>query len=69
MTGHASTRGFSIIFTISGSVRSRDVLNQRLLPGDYYALAEQQGAGFEPDVLTLKRAERPSRTTTRRKRP
>jgi uncharacterized protein DUF4058 len=31
-----------------------DVLNQRLLPADYYALAEQQGAGFEPDILTLK---------------
>ncbi len=31
-----------------------DVLNQRLLPREYYALAEQQGAGFEPDVLTLK---------------
>ena len=31
-----------------------DVLNQRLLPRDYYALAEQQGVGFEPDVLTLK---------------
>ncbi len=31
-----------------------DVLNQRLLPPDFYALAEQQGAGFEPDVLTLK---------------
>jgi hypothetical protein len=31
-----------------------DVLNQRLLPGEYYALTEQQGAGFEPDVLTLK---------------
>ena len=31
-----------------------DVLNQRLLPTEYYALAEQQGAGFEPDVLTLK---------------
>jgi hypothetical protein len=30
------------------------VLNQRLLPADYYALAEQQGAGFEPDVLTLR---------------
>ena len=36
-----------------------DVLNQRLLPTDYYALAEQQGAGFEPDVLTLKASERP----------
>jgi len=31
-----------------------DVLNQRLLPREYYALAEQHGAGFEPDVLTLK---------------
>jgi hypothetical protein len=31
-----------------------DVLNERLLPREYYALAEQQGAGFEPDVLTLK---------------
>jgi hypothetical protein len=30
------------------------VLNQRVLPRDYYALAEQQGAGFEPDILTLK---------------
>ncbi len=27
-----------------------DVLNQHLLPAEYYALAEQQGAGFEPDV-------------------
>ncbi|MGO9600159.1 MAG: DUF4058 family protein [Isosphaeraceae bacterium] len=31
-----------------------DVLNERLLPMEYYALAEQQGAGFEPDILTLK---------------
>ncbi len=29
-----------------------DVLNQRLLPAEYYALAEQQGAAFEPAVLT-----------------
>jgi hypothetical protein len=36
-----------------------DVLNQRLLPREYYALAEQQGAGFEPDVLTLKASEPP----------
>ncbi len=34
-----------------------DVLNGRLLPADYYALAEQHGAGFEPDVLTLKASE------------
>ena len=31
-----------------------DILNRRLLPGDHYALVEQQGAGFEADVLTLK---------------
>jgi hypothetical protein len=28
-------------------------LNRGLLPGDYYALPEQQAAGFGPDVLTL----------------
>jgi hypothetical protein len=28
-------------------------LNGGLLPGDYYALAEQHAAGFGPDVLTL----------------
>ena len=36
-----------------------DVLNQRLLPREYYALSEKQGAGFEPDVLTLKASEAP----------
>jgi hypothetical protein len=30
-----------------------DSLNTGLLPGDYYALPEQQAAGFGPDVLTL----------------
>ena len=30
-----------------------DTLNTGLLPGDYYALPEQQAAGFGPDVLTL----------------
>jgi Protein of unknown function (DUF4058) len=29
------------------------VLNAGLLPGEYYALPEQQAAGFGPDVLTL----------------
>jgi hypothetical protein len=29
-----------------------DVLNQRLLPREYYALIEQHGASFEPDVLS-----------------
>jgi hypothetical protein len=28
-------------------------LNRDLLPDDYYAMAEQQAAGFGPDVLTL----------------
>lgn len=28
-------------------------LNSGLLPGDYYALAEQQAAGYGPDVLAL----------------
>jgi len=30
-----------------------DALNAGVLPGDYYALPEQQAAGFGPDVLTL----------------
>jgi hypothetical protein len=30
-----------------------DTLNTGLLPRDYYALPEQQAAGFGPDVLTL----------------
>jgi hypothetical protein len=30
-----------------------DLLNTGLLPQDYYALPEQQAAGFGPDVLTL----------------
>jgi hypothetical protein len=33
----------------------KHVLNEGLLPEDYYALAELRSAGFEPDVLTLKR--------------
>jgi hypothetical protein len=36
-----------------------DVLNQRLLPTEYYPLAAQHGAGFEPDILTLKASEAP----------
>jgi hypothetical protein len=36
-----------------------DVLNQRLLPRECYALAEQQGAGFEPDVLPPPKASEP----------
>ena len=30
------------------------VLNRGLLPSDFYALTEQRGGGFEPDVLALK---------------
>ena len=33
------------------------VLNNDLLPDDYYAMAEQQAAGFGPDVLTLQAQE------------
>jgi hypothetical protein len=33
-------------------------LNRGLLPADYYALAEQQVAGFGPDILTLQRPDR-----------
>src|SRR4051794_25534859 len=32
-------------------------LNAGLLPDDYYAMAEQQAAGFGPDVLTLQERE------------
>ncbi len=35
-------------------------LNRGLLPEDYYALAEQQAAGFGPDVLTLQDVADPS---------
>lgn len=35
------------------TVAITNALNNGLLPGEYYALTEQQGAGFEPDVLTL----------------
>ena len=32
-------------------------LNDRVLPDDYYAMAEQQAAGFGPDVVTLQSRE------------
>jgi hypothetical protein len=35
----------------------RRALNDGLLPPEYYALAEQQAAGFGPDVLTLQSVE------------
>src|SRR3954453_18809402 len=45
------------------------VLNQRLLPPQYYALAEQQGAGYEADVLTLKASGGPERDDDATQRP
>src|SRR5487761_542432 len=49
-----------------------DALNGGLLPGEYYAMAEQYAAGFVPDVLTLQEPESDngddggsSRTTSR----
>lgn len=49
-------------------------LNRGLLPSDYYALPEQQAAGFGPDVLTLQDLNSPatsngSTTTVARPRP
>lgn len=55
-----------------------DLLNAGLLPSDYYALPEQQAAGFGPDVLTLQTATADEKTdssggaataTTTRARP
>src|SRR5436309_5042916 len=45
-------------------------LNRGLLPEDYYALPEQQAAGFGPDVLTLQdRNAADSGSTATRARP
>ncbi len=38
-------------------------LNRGLLPEDYYAMAEQQAAGFGPDVLTLQNTAEDSRVS------
>src|SRR5262245_53910894 len=40
-------------FHVNWIVVLSDVLNTGVLPTDYYALPEQQAAGFGPDVLTL----------------
>src|SRR5438128_10119330 len=42
----------------------RRALNDGLLPPEYYALAEQEAAGFGPDVLTLQ-APRPAAADAR----
>jgi hypothetical protein len=39
-------------------------LNRGVLPPDYYALPEQQAAGFGPDVLTLQSREATGETVT-----
>jgi hypothetical protein len=39
-------------------------LNRGLLPADYYALPEQQAAGFGPDVLTLQSRDAPGGAAT-----
>jgi hypothetical protein len=46
--------GISHHFHQQWIVAITNVLNERFLPREYYALAEQHGASFEPDVLTLK---------------
>jgi hypothetical protein len=53
MIGHGLKQAFFITFIIAGSRAITDALNAGLLPDEYYALAEQQAAGFGPDVLTL----------------
>ena len=35
-------------------IEIRRALNSGLLPGSYYAMAEQHGGGYQPDVVTLK---------------
>jgi len=42
----------------------KDALNKGLLPPDYYAMAEQQAAGFGPDVLTLQDIDRSTGTAS-----
>ena len=44
-------------------------LNHGVLPPDYYALPEQQAAGFGPDVLTLQSRDAPGGGTATRTRP
>ncbi len=51
--GHALKQVFSTPSTTIGSTEIARALNRGLLPPDYYALPEQQAAGFGPDVLTL----------------
>ncbi|MGH7135562.1 MAG: DUF4058 family protein, partial [Pirellulales bacterium] len=40
-------------FHVAWTIEMRNVLNEHILPGDYYAMAEQIAGPFGPDVLTL----------------
>ncbi len=46
-----------------------DALNLGLLPGDYYALTERRGAGFEPDILAPKTGPEPESDVPHRPTP
>jgi hypothetical protein len=53
--GRASKMEFSISSIVRG-LKNFSALNDGRLPSAYYAMAEQRGAGFWPDVLTLQRS-------------
>ena len=44
-------------FHVAWTGAIRTLLNERLLPNDYYALAEARSQDVEPDVLTLERVD------------
>ncbi|HEX5447140.1 MAG TPA: hypothetical protein VFW87_25210 [Pirellulales bacterium] len=40
-------------FHVAWTIELRNALNERILPAEYYAMAEQFAGPFGPDVLTL----------------
>ncbi|MGH8163858.1 MAG: hypothetical protein ACREP1_05945, partial [Rhodanobacteraceae bacterium] len=44
-------------FHVAWTTEIRNALNERILPADYYAMAEQVAGPFGPDVLTLQASE------------
>lgn len=46
-------------FHVAWTGAIRTLLNEQLLPADYYALAEARSQDVEPDVLTLERVDTP----------
>ncbi|HEX7375733.1 MAG TPA: DUF4058 family protein [Pirellulales bacterium] len=44
-------------FHVAWTIELRNALNERILPPDYYAMAEQIAGPFGPDVLTLQTTE------------